>query len=181
MDLFRRIKDFGFRLATKQLNPEQNGRRLINFDKVKTIGVAFDISSAENEAAANETLIYLRGKGKTVTLLAYTGDKKAEQKGDIKLFTPENINWFGVPRSELVTAFCEERFDVLLCPYTVYNRSLNYIALTSKAHCRVGVYSLNGSNDYELMVHLNEDLPVLNIVAQMLRLLQQINTENEII
>ena len=128
----------------------------------------------------HETAAHLRNKGKTVILLAFSKDKKEAPREDIFVFTPKDTNWYGIPKSESVTQFCDTEFDVLLCPFTAYNRSLHYAVLASKARCRVGIYHLHESNDYELMVQLGDKLPALNIVAQMLRLLLQINTTNEI-
>lgn len=179
MGWIERIKNYGYQRTIDKSNLPKIQRSIINFDSAKTIGIVFDLSFPGNESVIMKIAEDLRSAGKTVALLAFINNKKALPKNGIKIITPNDVNWFGVPNENAISLFCNEPFDVLLCPFAQQNRPLNYVAEMSKAHCRVGVYSLNEKNNYELMVQQSGETSLVKTTEQMLRLLQQINTEND--
>lgn len=179
MGWIERIKNYGYQRTIDKINLPRIPRDIVNFDNAKTVGIVIDLSLPENEEVIMKTAENLRNIGKTVVLLAFINDKKAVQKEGIKIITPRDINWFGVPHENIISSFCNEKFDLLLCPFTQQNRPLNYVAEMSKARCRVGIYSLNEKNNYELMIQQNGESSLAKTTEQMLRLLQQINTEND--
>jgi len=174
-----RIKNYFYRRAVANAVTPETVRKIVNFEQIQTAGIVADLSLPENERVIMQLSEELIKQGKTVYILGYVNDKDATPKEGVTILTPKEINWYNVPNEEVISFFVNEPFDVLFCPFFQQNKALNYIAATAQAHCRIGIYNKNGTNNYELMVQLNEETSLENITAQMLRLLQQIKTETK--
>lgn len=179
MSLLARIKNYFYQRTVANATTPETVRKIVNFEQMQTAGIVADLSLPENERTIMQLSDELIKQGKTVYILGYVNDKNAASKEGVTIFTPKEINWCNVPNEEVISFFVNEPFDVLFCPFFQQNKALNYIAAVAQAHCRMGIYSKSGTNNYELMVQLNEETALADITAQMLRLLQQIKTKTK--
>lgn len=179
MSWLARIKNYLYQRAVANVAIPETVRKIVNFEQIQTACIVADLSLPENEWVIMQLSEELIKQGKTVYILGYVNDKDATPKEGVTILTPKEINWYNVPNEEVISFFVNEPFDVLFCPFFQQNKALNYIAAVAQAQCRMGIYSKSGTNNYELMVQLNEDTALADITAQMLRLLQQIKTKTK--
>ena len=172
MDWLEQIKQYFYDsvLQQRSLRPT---RAVINIDDAKTIGIIYDSSIPDHDIAITKFAEMLRAKGKKVEILAYMNDKKIDHKGDIKIFNPSGVNWYGIPKDERVTAFCTQTFDLLLCAMLSSSRPLEYIAYLSQARYRVGRYDEAKTKFYDLMIHTADRQDMNYLLEQMFSFLEK--------
>jgi hypothetical protein len=174
MELLEKIKDRFFNsVIAHRTEGYKANRKMMNFEAAKTFGIIYDSTISGSDIAVTKIAESLRNKGKEVSVFAFLNDKKVEQKDDVVIFNANDINWYGVPKSDKVLQFCDRKLDVILCAIPTPNRPLEYIGHFSKALCRVGVFN-EGNNDFELMVNVPENTAIPKVLEQMIQLLNQI-------
>lgn len=174
MELLENIKNRFFKsVISHRSEGFKPSRKLMNFETAKTFGIIYDSTISGSDIAVTKIAESLRNKGKEVAVFAFLNDKKVEQKDDVVIFNANDVNWYGVPKSDKVLQFCDRKMDVILCAIPTPNRPLEYIGHFSKALCRVGVFR-EGNNDFELMVNVAENTAIPKVLEQMIQLLNQI-------
>jgi hypothetical protein len=169
MTFWDRFKNYFYkRQLTETLSQAKAIRAITNLQDAKSIGILYDSTNPDNDAVISKFAAMLRSKGKTVELLAFLDDKKVEHKEGIALFNKKNLSWTGVPDDEKAQSFAAQPFDLLLGCFVEANPALEYIACTSKAKWRVGVYAAGKTECYDMMVNMSghNDLQYLLDQAQ---------------
>lgn len=175
MEFLENIKNRFFNSVLEQRGAfGESKRALMNFDTAMRFGIVYDSTVVGNDILITKTSEFLKNKGKEVTVLAFLNDKETHQKADVTIFNRNDINWYGVPKSDAVTNFCNQPFDVLLCAYHAPLRPLEYIAHLSKAACRVGIFNLEKTREFELMIQPERGANMQQILQSMITLLNQI-------
>lgn len=174
MELLENIKNRFYRSVIAHRSETFSAtRKMLNFETAKTFGIIYDSTISGADIAVTKIAESLRNKGKEVSVFAFLDDKKVEQKDDVVIFNANDVNWYGVPKSDKVLQFCERKMDVILCAIPHPSRPLEYIGHFSKAQCRVGVFRENNT-DFELMVNVGENTSIPKVLEQMIQLLNQI-------
>jgi hypothetical protein len=175
MEFLENIKERFFNSVLEQRGAfAESNRALMNFDTAKRFGIIYDSTVVGNDILITKTSEFLKNKGKEVTVMAFLNDKVTHQKADVTIFNSNDINWYGVPKSETVARFCNQPFDVLLCAYYAPLRPLEYIAHLSKSSCRVGIFDLHKTKEFELMIQPEKGANMQQILQSMITLLNQI-------
>ncbi len=179
MALLDAIKRYLFRRNMKQAAPvlKRTGE-VKNYANARYVGIWFDGSNREQFALIDAYARKIVGKGKKVEILGYAGNVKKNEDVPFEYIRPREIGWTGVPVEDVVEEWCEKPFDLLLCLHPKECRPLEYMALQSKAKCRVGRYGEGVVECYDLMVMLEEP-DLAKMIKQVDHLLTDINKKQD--
>ena len=174
MNIIDRIKDHFYQSVLKQRATGKPKRVITNLADAKSVGLIYDSTNPDHDITITKFAEMLRNKGKTVEIMAYINDKKVDHKGDIRLFNPKVVNWYGVPIDERVDAFCNKPYDLLICALTADSKPLEYIAYLSKAKYRVGPFAESKTDCYDLMIQMGNKTDLSYLLQQMVHFLENI-------
>lgn len=174
MNILDNIKNRLYRSVLRDQGSNRPKRTIINLSDAQTIGIIYDSSDPDHDITITKFAEMLRNKGKKVDIMAYINDKKIEHKGDIALFNPKTVNWYGIPLDERVSAFCNKTFDLLICPLLAESKPLEYIAYLSKAKYRIGPYDARKTYCYDLMIQMGTKKNLDYLLQQMVFFLDKI-------
>lgn len=173
MNILDRIKNSLYRTVLRQKG-SNSPRTITNLNDARNIGIIYDSSDPDNDITITKFAEMLRNKGKKVDIMAYINDKKIDHKGDIEVFNPNAVNWYGIPLDERVSAFCNKPFDLLVCAMLKDSKPLEYIACLSKAKYRVGPFDEQKTYCYDLMIEMGTKTGLDYLLQQMVYFLDKI-------
>ncbi len=93
---------------------------------------------------------------------------------DTSSLTVRDLNWWGLPKPDMIDDFTNMKFDVLLNIALKQNLVLDYITLISKARFKVG-WSPNDNNYFDLNINIGEKLDAMYLAKQQIFYLAQLN------
>ncbi len=160
----------------KELSP---ARSLTNLHDAKTLGIVYDSTNPDNDAAISKFAEQLRANGKTVEILAFINDKKIEAKPGIELFNTKNLSWNLTPVDERVEKFAAQKFDLLLACFMDSSYPLEYIVRTSRAKWRVGHFSEQKTDYYEMMINTDSKKELSYFLQQATHFLNAIKYDSK--
>jgi len=175
MNILDRIKNSLYRSVLKQRGSDRPRRTITNLKDAQTVGIIYDSSDPDHDITVTKFAEMLRNKGKKVDIIAYINDKKVDHKGDIEVFNPKAVNWYGIPLDERVSAFCNKPFDLLISAVLGESKPLEYIAYLSKAKYRVGPFDEQKTYCYDLMIQMGTQTTLDYLLEQMVSFLDKIN------
>lgn len=177
--LWQNIKQYFYKRAVADTISKLKAKRSItNLKDAQTIGIIYDSRDAANDIIVARYAEQLRGMGKSVEILGYISDKKVESKPGIQVLHKKTLGWTGIPTDPKAEAFAAKNFDLLLACFIGNKPALEYIAATSKAKWRVGAYTSNKTELYELMVNTGGKADLQYLVTQMTDFLNKINYDS---
>lgn len=174
MNIIDRIKNSFYNSVLKQRGTPRPQRSITNLNDAHSVGIIYDSTNPDNDITVTKFAEMLRNKGKTVEILAFINDKKVDHKGDIIIFNPKAVNWYGIPLDQRVDAFCNKPFDLLICGLLQESRPLEYIAYLSKARYRVGPFDEKKTYCYDLMIEMGNQKTLGYLLQQMANFLETI-------
>jgi hypothetical protein len=177
MNILDRIKNSLYRRVLKQRGSIRPNRTITNLKDAQNIGIIYDSTEPDHDITITKFAEMLRNKGKKVDTMAYINDKKIDHKGDIALFNPNAVNWYGIPLDDRVSAFSNKPFDLLICAVLRESKPLEYIAYMSKAKYRVGPFDEQKTYCYDLMIEMGTKTNLDYLLAQMVYFLEKINCD----
>jgi len=180
MSIWERFKNYFYQNdLADALKATKTIRQLVNLTDAKQIGILYDSTDASNDIVITKFAESLRQMGKQVDLLGYVNDPKIDHKADIKIFNSKGVNWYGVPTDERALAFAKQKFDLLMCCYTNQNLSLEFLARISAAKWRVGAFSTNKTDCYDLMINTGNKNDTGYLSEQIKYFLNKINYDKK--
>lgn len=155
-------------------------RQRKNTENIKTIGIVFDATIAENRDVINRFADELRSKGKKVRLLAFFNDKHPHEGTPYPYFNLKELNWYGMPKPEVAAVhdFIKQPFDMLYAAYFGETPALDFITAANKAHFKTGVISLY-HQDMDLGIDMNGKTDLKLLLQQIKFYLNKINKHYE--
>jgi hypothetical protein len=176
MNIIDRIKNSLYQSVLKQRGSKRPARTIINLNDAKSIGIIYDSTDPDHDITITKCAEMLRNKGKTVEIIAFINDKKIDHKGDITIFNPKVVNWYGIPLDERVNSFCHKPFDLLICAILSESKPLEYIAYLSEAKYRIGPFDEKKTHCYDLMIEMGNKTDLTYLLLQMIHFLENIQT-----
>lgn len=175
MSAFQYIKQFFFNQVLKEVLPKKPLQRdLINLRDAKSIGILFIGTKPDDIITISNFADSLKSEQKQVFILGYQDLKNKEEIGP-RLFNKNSVNWYGIPQDAKVDQFQTLNLDILICAFNEECMPLEYIAATSKAKFRIGVYNPQKVNFYELMLNVSNEKPLPYVLQQIVHFLKAIN------
>ncbi|CAN5191867.1 hypothetical protein BH09BAC1_BH09BAC1_05760 [soil metagenome] len=180
MPWFDALKRYLFRrslqLETTLLNRKGEVR---NYANSRFIGIWFDATDRENYTLINSFSKTLSAKGKKVEVLGFIDKVKKTETILFDYLEPKEVSWNGVPNENAIDIWASKEYDLLLCLHPNPCNPLEYLAMLSQAKCRVGRYSEDTVECYDIMVSLNEEGELPSMIKQVDRLLTEINKNQQ--
>ncbi|MCX6296417.1 MAG: hypothetical protein NTX97_10185 [Bacteroidetes bacterium] len=174
MSIFKNIKQSIANRALKQelkafqknVNPNK-----FNFDKIKTVGIVFDATSAEDYEIVKRYVVYLREHLKKVKVVGFFSTKEIPaltySKLEYDFFSAKELNWMGTPNSVVIRNFINEEFDLLIDLNINDHFALKYISSLSKAAFKVGKYNEKDVEIYDMMIDADNTKTVKYFLRQI--------------
>jgi hypothetical protein len=137
-------------------NPRIVTPNQFNFQNIKTVGILFEASNAEDFELIKRYVVYLREHGKKVKVIGFFSSKNIPaltySKLEYDFFSLKEINFLGKPLTHVVTNFINEEYDLLIDLNIHDYFPLRYIAAMSKAKFKVGKYRDDDESIYDMMI-----------------------------
>lgn len=111
-----------------------------NYNDIRRILILFESDWLERHLQVKQLIREMQGDGKEVVAWGYVNkvDRQTPILRDFRVFGKKEINWFERPKTDVLTDFMREEFDVLI-DLTIHPvLPLRYMALYAKADCKLG-------------------------------------------
>ncbi len=141
-----------------------------NIDDIKKVGVIW-------QPQQKEALNYLRNyfnKNHIVFRNFCVFDELSNPVSSNNTLTTNDLNWWGIPKSEKTQDFMQTHFDVLLNIALKQNFTLDYITALTAADFKIG-WSPNEQNHFDLNINIGENQDTMFLVKQQIFYLVQLN------
>ena len=159
MSIIKNIKTaIANRLLKLELKDIVRERKLnkFTFNEIKTVGIVFDATNAEDFDLVKRYVTFLREHRKKVKVIGFFTTKEIGEMTYSKLeydfFSAKEVNWVGKPTSAVVKNFINEDFDLLIDLNVHDHFCLKYITALSRAVFKVGKYNEKDTDTYDLMI-----------------------------
>lgn len=133
--------------------------QMTNLEEARRIGILYTLNDVPDYERVSEFVSQLQGSHKEVKALGFVKNKSLLQRFLPKLsydfFSKRDLTWFYKPMHRQVRDFIEKEFDLLIDLSLNDSFPLKYISGLSKAMCRVGRFSEQNTEFYDLMFDLN--------------------------
>lgn len=133
--------------------------RLLEFEKLATVGVVFDASDEKKYKRASHLIGYLKSQKKVVSAIGFVALKEMPHYADNTLSNnylfKKDVSWFNFPNSSFTNEFLNKEFDLLIDLNFDNIPSLRILTKYSLAHCKVG---LNQGGDEEIFDFMLEGI-----------------------
>lgn len=118
------------------------GKRLFDFDSVRTVGILYHVSDQDAEVALNEFIDFLKRKKIAYSVLGYFHGKTLPPHimvwKDINYLTKKDSDWLSIPNSETAKNFVHKEFDMLINCSMKHFRVIDHLVAASTAACKIG-------------------------------------------
>lgn len=165
---------FQNRLRT-DLKNNTSKRLLLNFQEIKTIGIAFDATDFATITAVRDLELNFKQSGKKVELFGYINN--AEKKFEPFLITNKDLNWYGYPIKNQLFDFAKQEFDTILGIFNDLNSPLNAIFANSKAKSRIGLNINQDPNLFDIILGSNKIKNTKDIINVLTDFLTTVKTK----
>ncbi len=169
--------------SESKLDPRILQPTKFNFDNIRSVGILFDATSAEDFELVKRYVMYLREHRKKVKVLGFFSTKHIPaltySKLEYDFFSVKEVNWFGKPSSMVVSNFIKEEYDLLIDLNIHDHFSLKYIAQLSKAAFKVGKYSDEETGIHDMMIDADNTKTIKYFLRQVDTYLAMLNRTKE--
>lgn len=136
----------------KALKRNSYPRASIPFSQAVRLGVLFTVEDKEKHDRVKNFVRQLEHQGKQVTVLEYLPEKRENYEFLYDFFSIQDLGFWGSLHSDKANEFMRQPFDYLFCLDTQPHHLIRHILAKSRAHCRVGNYSQEGTEYFEFMI-----------------------------
>ena len=149
------------------------------FSKTKKIGIIFNGFLKENIDVTRQLIDYFKEKGISCEALGFVNKQKMNEFNlaslNIDYFNLKDCNFFGFPKSDKVSNFTIEKFDVLINISEEDNLIYDYVVSHSSAKFRIGK---NNNELYDLLINMKSKLSK-DFVSEVIFYLDLISKNNQ--
>lgn len=158
-------------LLKRQLLSKKKKEIPFSYNDVHEIGLIYN---AENPTEANQVLQFandLKTEGKKVSLLGFINNKlpihENQSNNESTFFNISDLTFFNLPKSEKVSHFLNQNFDLLLNVYQYNFEILAGLVTISKAKYSVGAQFEFASSVFDLTIDTKANKDVYFLAKQM--------------
>lgn len=142
-----------------------------DFHSARVIGVLFKTNNFDDFQLVKNFLHYLKELDNKIIALCYIDSKKIPDyyllvKG-FNFFTRKSVNFFYIPRHEVVNDFIEQPLDMLIDLTTEDVFTVKYIGVLSKAKFKIGMRQRRLEKYYDLMIDTEKDRSIVNLIENI--------------
>jgi hypothetical protein len=181
-DIFSGLKTKvgNFVLQHRQKKVVRN-KRLVNLDEAKTICIVYKVNTQKDFNLVKDLTRGLNTGKKNVLALGFVDRKKipnycvAANAG--YYYTPKDLNWYGIPRSDYLKTLINKEFDILL-DFSLENTLVNrYISALSASCFKVGLHSEYNTGHLDMMIKMEENPELDELILQTLNYLRMFKSK----
>lgn len=178
--VFKRIRTkIGQRYLLKEQSSLDRNLHLMNLDQAKRIGILYTLDDIPDYDKISKFVSELQHNHKDVKALGFVKNKNLITRFLPKLsfdfFSIRDLSWFYKPIHFKLKDFIEKEFDLLIDLSSYESFPLKYIAGLSHSLCKVGRFSEENSNYYDLMIDIKPTAPLEDYLGQVRHYLTIIN------
>ncbi|MEI6434076.1 MAG: hypothetical protein WCP32_04460 [Bacteroidota bacterium] len=153
--------------------------QMTNLKDARKIGILYTLDDVPDYELVSQFVAQLQGEHKEVKTLGFVKNKNLVQRFLPKLsfdfFSKRDLTWFYKPIHKQVRDFIEREFDLLIDLSLYDSFPLNYISGLSNALLRVGKFSEENTDYYDLMIDLKPSMTSEEYLGQIQHYLTVIN------
>ena len=172
---------FGLRLLKSKLNQERK-TEVHNFEDARSVGLLYKEKGESFFILVKQYVKYLRDEYglKEIMAMAYIDDKKQVPHWHIHrlkydYFTRGDLNWKNQPACQQVDKFVKKEFDILIDLEKDFCLPLRFVLAESMANFKVGYYSPENEDYYDMMIQASKEATFDEYVGQVNHYLKRIN------
>ncbi len=170
------LKDrlFNYKLKSR-LSSLQADKKVVNQNKVKSIGMLFDDSQISNPKELQSYVDKWTKNGKSVETFSFVDIKDFEENiDDTGKFCRKDINWFQVPQGDKVDAFLNKPYNILITINPAKKQHLHFLNAVSSAKFKIGLLP-DEVEFYDLVIDLEENANVKKIFSDIQETLDKLS------
>lgn len=182
MSVLKNIKQFiANYFLTQELRSFKRDQKpnKFNFNDIKTVGILFDATSAEDFELVKRYIIYLREYRKRVKAIGFFSTKEIPaftySKLEYDFISAKELNFYGKPTTMIAKNFIDEEYELLIDLNVNDHFPLRYISALSKAAFKVGKYNEKDTEIYDLMIDADNTKTVKYFLRQVDTYITMIN------
>ncbi len=153
--------------------------QMTNLQDAKRIGILYTLDEVLDYERVSAFVRQLQGNHKEVKALGFVKNKNLIQRFLPKIsydfFSKRDLTWFYKPIHTQVKDFIEKEFDLLIDLSLHDSFPLKYIAGLSKALLRVGKFSEENTDYYDLLIDMKQTTTSDEYLGQIQHYLSIIN------
>lgn len=184
--IYRIRAKFGNYLIKRILAKSERKIHVVNLEKAKSVGILYkdadEVLMNKIEKFASE--IATKFNIKNIQILGYTTKRSKEKpaymsKGKfVKFFSIKETNFFLKPNADSVKQFLNQPFDLLIDFSKNKFEPLRFVTAMSNAPFKVGRYSKQDEDFYDLMITLEDHKTDEDFFTQLMHYLSMINNND---
>ncbi|HNY02800.1 MAG TPA: hypothetical protein PKG48_09450 [Bacteroidales bacterium] len=172
-----RIGQYYYRRETTR---SERRSQMTNLDDARRIGILYTLDDMPDYERVSEFVSRLQNDHKEVKALGFVKNRNLLQRFLPKLsfdfFSKRDLTWFYKPIHSQVKDFIEKEFDLLIDLSMQDTFPLKYISGLSRALCRVGKFSEDNTQYYDLMIDTKPSMTQEEYMKQVQHYLTVIKT-----
>lgn len=182
--MIKRLKEsFGEKRLQSALKIHVRQKEFMNIDDVRTIGIVFDATNAEEFEIVKNYVNKLKQLGKRVHGIGFYDAKVIPQniyytKSDFDLFNAKEVKGMGEPESPYIKTFITEIRDILIDVNLSNKFPLRYISAMSYAKCKIGIDIPQNKNIHDMLISVDPSAGMEKYLSQVDFYLQMMNKKN---
>ena len=145
--------------------------QMTSLQDARRIGILYTLDDVPDYDRVSDFVTLLQGSHKEVKALGFVKNKNLIQRFLPKIsydfFSKRDLTWFYKPIHSQVKDFIEKEFDLLIDLSLHDNFPLKYISGLSKALLRVGKFSEENSEYYDLMIDMKPTMTSEEYLGQI--------------
>ncbi len=173
MSFLRKIRIYlGERSLKNDLLKTSRLKKPINLNNATNIGIIYQLTSEEEYNRVSLFTKNLQERGKKVQLIGLYHYNRIPvfyiPKLSYDLLLPKDIDILFRPTAPFVKQFINEEFEMLIDLSNPDNFTLQYIAVLSKAHFKIGRKIDDRTLPYDLMIDTGEEIQSQELIDQII-------------
>lgn len=155
--------------------------RLMEFEKVRSVGVIYDASDEKKYKRAAHLIGYLKSQRKEVTAVGFVSLKEVPHYVDITLsnhyLLNKDVSWYNFPKTSFTDEFLNKEFDLLIDLNFENIPALRILTNYSLAHCKIGLNQGDDSDIFDFMLEGISRDDINMFLKELLKYLELIRTK----
>lgn len=182
--MIRRFKEsIGEKRLQSALKIHVRQKEFLNIEDVRTVGIVFDATNADEFEIVKNYVNRLKQMGKRVHGIGFYNAKEIPQniyytKSDFDLFNAKEVKGMGEPESPYIKTFITEIRDILIDVNLSNKFPLRYISAMSYAKCKIGINIPQNKNIHDMLISVEPSAGMDKYLSQVDFYLQMMNKKN---
>ncbi|MBN2174605.1 MAG: hypothetical protein JW731_10760 [Bacteroidales bacterium] len=159
----------------RKLNHLTRNKRLINLNDAKSVVIVYNVINQDLFTQIKLLVKELTTRNRQVMALGFVNRNSipnycvAANSG--YYFDLKDLNWFGAPKNDYIKEFIKKEFDILIDLTLEDNFVTQFIAGLSRSKFKVGRYSPNHEQYYDLMIDIKKNSTIEEFIENVIHYL----------